>query len=156
MHLVCFFRYAGSIYVGNEVLVDTNDQLIPVKVVNVSILFMQGKTIHPYYIWVPFSIPITGIKVQFTSFSLFKKCIYHCLVGAHVPLTREGNIIVDEVLASCYPSSLDHHLVHLSMGPMRWFPDIMQMIFGEDDGISAFVKMNKYLGTWILPYGQLW
>ena len=67
-----FFRYAGGIYVGNEVLVDTNDQLIPAKVANVSILFMQGKTIHPYYIQVPFSIPITGIKVQFTSISLFK------------------------------------------------------------------------------------
>ena len=83
-------------------------------------------------------------------------CIFHCLLGTHVPSTREGNIIVDGVLASCYPSSFDHHLAHLSMGPMRWFPGIMQMIFGEDDGISAFVRINEELGIWMLPFGQLW
>ena len=80
----------------------------------------------------------------------------YCLPGAHVPLTREGNIIVDEVLVSCYASSADHNLAHLSMAPLRWFSDIIQKIFGEDDEISAFVKINEELGKWILPCGQLW
>ena len=83
-------------------------------------------------------------------------CIYHYLIGSHVPLTREGNIIVDGILASCYPSSVDYHLAHLSMGPMRWFPNIMQMIFGEDDRIPAFFRINEELGMWMLPFGQLW
>ena len=80
--------------------------------------------------------------------SLFTRCI--------CPPKREGNIIVDRVLASCYPSSVDHHLAHMSMGPVKLFPDIMQMIFGEDDGISAFVRINEELGIWMLPFGQLW
>ena len=63
--------------------------------------------------------------------------------GAYTPLTREGNIIVDEVLASCYASSVDHHLAHFAMAPIRWFPDIIQMIFGEDKEISAFMRINE-------------
>ena len=81
---------------------------------------------------------------------------YHYLPGAHVPMTREGNIIVDRVLASCYAFSMDHHLVHLFMAPIRWFPDITQMIFGEDDQISAFIRISKELGILMLPSGQLW
>ena len=42
------FRYAGSVYVGNEVLVNTNGQLIPAKVVYVSMLFMQGNSFILY------------------------------------------------------------------------------------------------------------
>ena len=32
---------------------------------------------------------------------------YTFSIGANVPLTKEGNIMVDGVLASCYPSA-DH------------------------------------------------
>ena len=64
-------------------------------------------------------------------------------------------MIVDEVLASCYPS-VDHDLAHLTTAPIRWFPDIIQMIFGKEKGISVITSINEELGTWILPYGQLW
>ena len=76
--------------------------------------------------------------------------------GAYTPLTREGNIIVDEVLASCYASPVDHDLAHFVTAPIRWFPDIIQMIFGEDEGFSAFMRINEELGIWILPFGHLW
>ena len=75
--------------------------------------------------------------------------------GAYTPLTREGNIIVDEVLGSCYASIGDHHLAHLAMAPIRWFPDFIQMIFGEDDGISAFIRINEEMGIWMLSDRQL-
>ena len=39
---------------------------------------------------------------------------------------------------------------------MRWFPDIMHMLFGEDDALSVFSRINEELGLWMLPYGQLW
>ena len=76
--------------------------------------------------------------------------------GAYVPITNKGNIIVDEILASCYPSSFDHNLAHYGMAPMRWFPDIMHMMFGEDDTLSVFIRINEELGLWMLPYEQLW
>ena len=62
--------------------------------------------------------------------------------GAYVPLTKEGNIMIDGVLASCYTSA-DHDLVHLAMTPIQWYPGIVQWIFGEDDGFSTFAKMTK-------------
>ena len=43
-------------------------------------------------------------------------------LGAYVPLTIEGNIVVDGILASCYAYA-DHDLGHLGMMPFRWLPD---------------------------------
>ena len=69
--------------------------------------------------------------------------------GAYVPLTGEGNIVVDGVLASCYPS-IDHDLAHIGMAPMRWFPEIIQLIFGDDNGFSSFVRSADVLGMWMM------
>ena len=74
-------------------------------------------------------------------------------LGAHVPLTNNGNIVVDGVLASCY-ANIDHHLAHFTMTPMKWFPEIMEWIFGEDTGFSIFVVMARQLGILMLPCGQ--
>ena len=67
----------------------------------------------------------------------------------------EENIVVDGVLASCYPSS-DHDLSHLAMTPIRWFPGIVQWVFGEDDGFPTYVRTTEQFGKWISPHGQLW
>ena len=61
--------------------------------------------------------------------------------GVYTPLKEEGNILVDEVLASCY-AVVDHDLGQLMMAPIKWFSETMQMIFGEDGGIPAFVKIS--------------
>ena len=70
--------------------------------------------------------------------------------GAYVPLTMEGNIMVDGVLASCYPS-VHHDLAHIGMLPIRWFPEMFMWIFGDDNGLSVFVKFTEDLGKWVLP-----
>ena len=70
--------------------------------------------------------------------------------GAHVPLTMEGNIVVDGILASCYPSC-DHDLAHIGMSPIQFFPTIMEWIFGEDNGSSTYVNIVNDLGEWVLP-----
>ena len=59
----------------------------------------------------------------------------------------EGTIIVDEVLASCY-ASFDHHLAHIAMTPICWFPGVMEWIFGWDtsNGSPAYVNMIKDFG----------
>ena len=70
--------------------------------------------------------------------------------GAFVPLTHEGNIMVDGVLASCYAST-DHDLAHFGMTPIRWFPNIIECIFGVENEFQSYVKFAEDLGKWVLP-----
>ena len=70
--------------------------------------------------------------------------------GAYVPLTEEGTIIVDGILASCY-ATFNHDLAHLVMTPMQWFPSITEWIFGQEHGIQGFVKIAKTLGRYLTP-----
>ena len=70
--------------------------------------------------------------------------------GAYVPLTMEGTIVVDGVLASCYPSA-QHDLAHIVMAPIRWFPKIFEWIFGNENGILGYVKMAEELGLCVIP-----
>ena len=62
----------------------------------------------------------------------------------------EGNIVVDGVLTSWY-ASFDHDLAHLVMSPVQWFPEMMQVIFGEDNESTAYINIMKVLGRWMLP-----
>ena len=74
-------------------------------------------------------------------------------LGAYVPLTMEGNMIVDGVLASCYPSS-HHDFAHFGMTPMRWFPEMTEWVFGENNGFGGFIHINEELAKWVFPIGQ--
>ena len=62
--------------------------------------------------------------------------------GAYVPLTKEGNNIVDGVLASCYPS-VNHDVSHFGLILMKWFPEIVEQIFSDDDGLHNFANIGK-------------
>ena len=55
-------------------LVDKNDQLIPAKVGNISILFMQGNTIHTNYLGIFIPQSNNHDKSWIYQFLLFKKC----------------------------------------------------------------------------------
>lgn len=50
--------------------------------------------------------------------------------GFYAPLTREGNIIVNSVVASCYAVISDHYTAHMSFAPVRWFSYINEWFFG--------------------------
>ena len=52
----------------------------------------------------------------------------------------EGKIVVDGVLASCYAYT-HHDLAHIGVTPMRWFPEIVQWIFGEEHGKSTYTSV---------------
>ena len=58
--------------------------------------------------------------------------------------------MVDGVMASCYPS-VNHDLGHISMLPIQYFPRIMELIFGEDNGFSEYSNIANHLGGWMLP-----
>ena len=61
--------------------------------------------------------------------------------------------MVDGVLASCY-ASFDHDLAHIVMEPIQWFPEVIELIFGEDNGSSDYADIAKYLGRMVLPHSS--
>ena len=66
----------------------------------------------------------------------------------------EGNIMVDGILASCY-ASINHDAADIAMMSVRWFPKIMDWIFGEENGSSVFSEIAKQFGKLALPNRQL-
>ena len=69
--------------------------------------------------------------------------------GAYVPLTVEGNLVVDGILASCY-ASCHHDLVHIAAVPVQWFPEVIEWLFGDDNKFLAYVNILNDLGNWVL------
>ena len=60
-------------------------------------------------------------------------------------LLKEGNIVVDGVLASCYASG-DHDFEHIMTAPVQWFPKIIEWIFGNDGERPSYINMADDLG----------
>ena len=69
--------------------------------------------------------------------------------GAYTPLTKEGTIMVDGVLASCYVHAHGHDLAHMAMTPVKWFPEMLKWIFGEDIEMPVYVDIAADVGYWI-------
>ena len=80
--------------------------------------------------------------------------IFTTISGAYTPITMEGRILVDGILASCY-ASVNHDLAHIGMTPIQWFSRAMEWIFGvisaENNGMLPYVMINKKLGRFLLP-----
>ena len=85
--------------------------------------------------------------------TLLLQCCYgwhnysvYIFAGAYTPLTMEGNILVDGILASCY-ASFDHELAHVVMKPLLWFPSIMNLLFGEEKSTQhTYAAIWKHIG----------
>ena len=74
----------------------------------------------------------------------------YLFVGAYTPVTMKGNMMVDGVLASCY-AFFDHDLAHITMTPIRWFPEMIHWIFGEYNGFRAYVNIAEDISGWVTP-----
>ena len=73
-------------------------------------------------------------------------------LGAFTPVTIEGNILVDGVLASCY-AGVNHDLAHIAMKPLLWFPRMMDLLLGgEEKFMHAYASMLEKIGKFIIPY----
>ena len=75
---------------------------------------------------------------------------HNLFLGAYVPLTMEGNIVVEGVLTSCY-ADFHHDLAHLGLIPIQIFPVIMEWLFGD---VTEFLSVLKELGKMFFPDGQ--
>ncbi|KAM4610039.1 desert hedgehog protein [Polymixia lowei] len=52
-------------------------------------------------------------------------------VGVYAPLTEDGTLFVDGVLASSYALVEDHRLAHWAFGPVRLLSSFNQLLWGE-------------------------
>ena len=68
--------------------------------------------------------------------------------GTWAPLTMEGTLLVDGLLASCY-ASFPHAVIDLALAPVKMFP---RMLLDDEesvkvDGCREGVILQKKLGT---------
>ena len=80
---------------------------------------------------------------------LFIQKLSHYVLGVYAPVTADGNIIVEGVLASCY-ASFDHDMAHFAMTPMQWYPEIISWLFGVNKFYPGYVSIAKEVGRWVL------
>lgn len=80
--------------------------------------------------------------------------------GAFAPLTETGNLLVNQVLASCYANINDQWLAHASFLPVRISSSLLRLIPGstvrrEDEeqpnGIHWYPRLLKWIADRILP-----
>ena len=68
--------------------------------------------------------------------------------GAYVPLTVDGNVVVDGVFASC-SASVDPDLTQIGTTPIRYFPQITDWIFGEN---YSYTNIAQDLRNWVFAF----
>ncbi|XP_041823474.1 sonic hedgehog protein A [Melanotaenia boesemani] len=77
--------------------------------------------------------------------------------SSFAPVTTQGTIVVDQVLASCYAVIEDHDLAHWVLAPVRLAHWVSSLLFSsqpresaQTDGVHWYSKILYQLGTWLL------
>ncbi|CAG5896049.1 unnamed protein product [Menidia menidia] len=77
--------------------------------------------------------------------------------GSFAPVTAQGTLVVDQVLASCYAVIEDHDLAHWALAPVRLAHWVSSFLFSsqpeasaQNDGVHWYSKVLYQLGTWLL------
>ncbi|XP_068160150.1 sonic hedgehog protein [Antennarius striatus] len=77
--------------------------------------------------------------------------------GSFAPVTVQGTVVVDQVLASCYAVIQDHDLAHWALAPLRlahWVSSLLfnsnHQVSAQNDGVHWYSKILYQLGTWLL------
>ncbi|XP_041355990.1 desert hedgehog protein A-like isoform X2 [Gigantopelta aegis] len=67
--------------------------------------------------------------------------------GAFVPVTDDGTVVVNGMLASCY-TTVSHDVAHVFVTPFRWFPWLLAR--HQHDGYSPLVSLLSSVGRMVL------
>lgn len=77
--------------------------------------------------------------------------------GSFAPVTVQGTVVVDQILASCYAVIEDHDLAHWALAPVRLAHWVSSLLFSsesaasaQNDGVHWYSKILYQLGTWLL------
>ncbi|XP_060950051.1 sonic hedgehog protein [Limanda limanda] len=77
--------------------------------------------------------------------------------GSFAPVTAQGTVVVDQVLASCYAVIQDHDLAHWALAPVRlahWVSSLLSssqsQTSAQKDGVHWYSKVLYQIGTWLL------
>lgn len=77
--------------------------------------------------------------------------------GSFAPVTAQGTVVVDRVLASCYAVIEDHRLAHRALAPVRLAHWVSSLLSGsqaggsaQGDGVHWYSEILYQLGTWLL------
>ena len=66
------------------------------------------------------------------------------LTGYYSPMTKQGNIVVQNILASCYASFENHKLQHFTFAPFRWFNSARNWLSFKNLEQSPRVDFNEW------------
>ncbi|CAB1417520.1 unnamed protein product [Pleuronectes platessa] len=74
--------------------------------------------------------------------------------GAFAPLTQQGTVVVDGVVASCYALVDQHCLAHWAFSPLRLMHSWAGTTGPHGDGIHWFSQLLHWLGRLLLDSGR--
>lgn len=74
--------------------------------------------------------------------------------GAFAPLTQQGTLVVDGVVASCYAVVDQHSLAHWAFSPLRLIHSWTGSTGSHSDGIHWYSRLLHWLGTMLLDSGR--
>lgn len=74
--------------------------------------------------------------------------------GAFAPLTQQGTVVVDGVVASCYAVVEQHSLAHWAFSPLRFIYSWTGSTGRHSDGIHWYSRLLHWLGRMLLDAGS--
>ncbi|XP_078390756.1 sonic hedgehog protein [Cetorhinus maximus] len=94
------------------------------------------------------------------------------MAGAYAPLTVQGTLVINQVLASCYAVIEDHTLAHWAFAPVRMSYAVKSLFSPNDplmvnstvqeNGVHWYSSVLYQIGRWVLddaaihPLGMTW
>lgn len=74
--------------------------------------------------------------------------------GAFAPLTRQGTLVVNDVLTSCFAAFDNHGWAQRAFGPLRLYYSLTRQSGVQEEGLHWYSRLLYRLGTLLLDPGH--